>query len=213
MSVYLFFSYLFIKITLDNLIVILYKVIKIVRSLLIFDGSRVAFVVFAWEYVNMVVTSRCFAFARYHARTNLNILIPRATRLTLQPNSDNNRRPKETKGSGDEHRIWKKFWVENSTSLLYLPISSLADTRKILRNMLRNFLFCSSWQFKQEKSIFWKASFSQNKNILLNPLEGLREFLIVMQSSTSSRFCITVSNSPIPSRVYMRLCKHGKRFL
>ena len=31
--------------------------------------------------------------------------------------------------------------------------------------------------------------------------------------STSSRVCITVSNSPDPSRVYIRLCKHGKRFL
>ena len=31
--------------------------------------------------------------------------------------------------------------------------------------------------------------------------------------STSSRVCITVSNSPNSSRVYIRLCKHGKRFL
>ena len=31
--------------------------------------------------------------------------------------------------------------------------------------------------------------------------------------STSSRVCITVSNSPNTSRVYIRLCKHGKRFL
>ena len=31
--------------------------------------------------------------------------------------------------------------------------------------------------------------------------------------STSSRVCINVSNSPNPSRVYIRLCKHGKRFL
>ena len=32
---------------------------------------------------------------------------------------------------------------------------------------------------------------------------------------TKSRVCITVSNSPNPSRVYkiIRLCKHGKRFL
>ena len=29
----------------------------------------------------------------------------------------------------------------------------------------------------------------------------------------TSRVCITVSNSPNPSRVYIRLCKHGKRFL
>ena len=30
---------------------------------------------------------------------------------------------------------------------------------------------------------------------------------------TKSRVCITVWNPPNPSRVYMRLCKHGKRFL
>ena len=29
----------------------------------------------------------------------------------------------------------------------------------------------------------------------------------------SSPVCMTVSNSPNPSRVYIRLCKHGKRFL
>ena len=31
--------------------------------------------------------------------------------------------------------------------------------------------------------------------------------------STLSQVCITVSNSPNPSRVYIRLCKHEKRFL
>ena len=31
--------------------------------------------------------------------------------------------------------------------------------------------------------------------------------------STLSLVCITVSNFPNPSRVYIRLCKHGKRFL
>ena len=31
--------------------------------------------------------------------------------------------------------------------------------------------------------------------------------------STSSRVWVTVSNSPNPSRVYIRLCKHRKRFL
>ena len=30
---------------------------------------------------------------------------------------------------------------------------------------------------------------------------------------TQSRVCITVSNSPTHSRVYIRLCKHAKRFL
>ena len=42
--------------------------------------------VFAWEYVNMVSMSRCFA-----------------VRVVIMP-----------------AQIWKSFWVENSTSLLYL---------------------------------------------------------------------------------------------
>ena len=33
------------------------------------------------------------------------------------------------------------------------------------------------------------------------------------QPSPFSRVCITVLNSPNPSRVYIRLCKHRKRFL
>ena len=36
-------------------------------------------------------------------------------------------------------RIWKSFWVENSTSLLYLPIPSSAETWKIFTNMLCQF--------------------------------------------------------------------------
>ena len=36
-------------------------------------------------------------------------------------------------------RIWKRFWVKNSTSLLYLPIPSSAETWKIFTNMLCQF--------------------------------------------------------------------------
>ena len=40
-------------------------------------------------------------------------------------------------------------------------------------------------------------------------------FMVVCQNWTnhSSWVCINVSNSPNPSPVYIRLCKHGKRFL
>ena len=37
--------------------------------------------------------------------------------------------------------------------------------------------------------------------------------LVVVFRGSSSRVCMTVSNSPNPSRVYIRPCKHGKRFL
>ena len=36
-------------------------------------------------------------------------------------------------------RIWKRFWVQNSTSLLYLPIPSSAETWKIFTNKLCQF--------------------------------------------------------------------------
>ena len=52
--------------------------------------------------------------------------------------------------------------------------------------------FCIAW-YKHERR--W-----ENSRQLWKPL-------------TSSRVCITVSNSPNPSNVYIRLCKHGKRFL
>ena len=42
---------------------------------------------------------------------------------------------------------------------------------------------------------------------------GLENSRQSSKPSTSSRVCITVPNSPIPSRVYIRLCKHGKRSL
>ena len=41
-----------------------------------------------------------------------------------------------------------------------------------------------------------------------------KEFLSFFRGKViSSRLCITVSKSRNPSRVYIRLCKHGKRFL
>ena len=159
----------------------------------------------------MVVSSRCFAFRA---------LITRA-------------------------RIWKRCWVQNSTSLLFLPIPSSAQTCKIFTNKLWQFLFRLSWHFKREKSVFW--NFLQNKNWLrvqdfvFKTLRLVRVSLLISAitksfaffsreiyfikaienvlsscvciTSTSSRVCITVENSPNPSRVCIRLCKHGKRLL
>ena len=41
----------------------------------------------------------------------------------------------------------KSFLVQNSTSFLYLPIPSLAETWKILANKLCQFCFCLYWHF------------------------------------------------------------------
>ena len=63
-------------------------------------------------------------------------------------------------------RIWKRLSDQNSTSSLYLPISSSAETWKIFTNKLCQLFFRLSWHFKREKSVFWKASFCKNKNWL-----------------------------------------------
>ena len=64
-------------------------------------------------------------------------------------------------------QIWKSFLVQNSTSLLYLPIPSLAETWKIFTNKLYQFFFLLSWHFKWEKSVFWKASFCNTRTDLI----------------------------------------------
>ena len=92
----------------------------------------------------------------------------------------------------------KSFRVQNSTSLLYLPIPSSAETWKTVTKKVCQFFFRLSWHLKPGKSVFWRLW--ENSRRLCKP-------------STSSRVCITVSNSPNPSRVYIRLGKHGKRFL
>ena len=167
--------------------------------------------------------------------------------------------------------------VQNSTSLLYLPIPLSAESWKIFTNKLCQFCFRLSWHFKREKSVFWKhlfakqelitraklrvQDFATGKNFSFNQCHNkafcaLRFSLVRISllisaitkcfaffsgtlfyesnrklfscvciawykhsrgwensNETKSRVCITVSNSPNPSCVYIRLCKHGKRFL
>ena len=62
-------------------------------------------------------------------------------------------------------RIWKSFLVENSTSLLYLPIPLSDETWKIFTNTLCQFFFFAYADILS-KSVFWNASFLQNKNWL-----------------------------------------------
>ena len=106
------------------------------------------------EYVNMIVTSRCFAFRA---------LITQA-------------------------QIEKSFWIQNSTSLLYLPIPSSAETWNIFTNKLCEFWFRLSWRFKREKSakeeLITRASlrvhdFATGKNFSFNQYHN-KEFSVFL---------------------------------
>ena len=156
-------------------------------------------------------------------------------------------------------QIWKNFWVQNSTSLLYLPIPSSAETWKIFTNKLCQFCFRLSWYFYTRKIRILECIFLQNKNwlhvkafvyttlwlvrisLLISSITKSFAFFLgklfyksnrklfscvciawykqsrgwvhsrqLCKPSTSSRICITVTNSPNPLSVYIRLCKHRK---
>ena len=96
-------------------------------------------------------------------------------------------------------RIWKSFSDENSTSLLIFPHSFISWNLENLFKQAVSTFFRLSWHFKREKSVFWKASFCKTRTDYM--------------CKTLCTRLATVSNSPNPSRVYIRLCKHGKRFL
>ena len=67
--------------------------------------------------------------------------------------------------------------------------------------------------------VFLRIIFKSNRALfpclqsLVLTLGGLGEFSKLCKPSTTSRVFITVSNSPNPPRVLMKLCKHGKSVL
>ena len=112
------------------------------------------------------------------------------------------------------------------TRQVYLPIPSSAETWKIVAKKVCQSFFALA-DILSEKSLYFgkhlfakqelitrarrrRRDFATGKNFSFNHCHN-NEFCVFSQ--TSSRVCITVSNSPNPSRVYIRLCKHGKRFL
>ena len=96
-------------------------------------------------------------------------------------------------------RIWKSFSDQNSTSLLIFPHSFISWNLENLFKQAVSTFFRLSWHFKWEKSVFWKAPFCKKRTDYT--------------CKTSCTRLATVSNSLNPSPVYIRLCKHGKRFL
>ena len=68
-----------------------------------------------------------------------------------------------------------------------------------------NTLWFQSKRFKLTSSKLHLFANGNSKNLSLQTR--------FVQITLVSRVCITVSNYPNPSHVYIRLCKHGKRFL
>ena len=102
-------------------------------------------------------------------------------------------------------RIWKSFRVQNSASLLRLVrISPLISA---IQRVLP-FFFAGKLFYKSNRKLFSCVCIAWYKHS-----RGWENSRQLCKPSTSSRACTTVSNSPNPSSVSIRLCKHGNRFL
>ena len=107
----------------------------------------------------------------------------------------------------------KKFWVENSTSLLYLPISSSVETWKIFRNMLCQFFLSwsfLSWHFKREKPVFGKYLFCKTKTWRLLRISLLINALNKRVLLVSSGKLFYKSNRKLFSCVCISWYKHSR---
>ena len=109
--------------------------------------------------------------------------------------------------------VWKASFCKTRTD--YACKTSWTKTLRLVRISLlisaiqRVLRFLSRKLFyKSDRKLFSCVCISWYKHS--RRWENSRQ---LCKPSTSSRVCITVSNSPNPSRVYMSLCKHGKRFL
>ena len=119
----------------------------------------------------MVVTSRCFAFARYHASTNLNILIHRATRLTLQPNSD---KPETKRNKG----LWGQEW--NLKTVLSWKLDKftlftdffVGRHSKNLNKHAALIFFAQADNLSKKNPYFGKHLFRKTRTLSSTPLRG-----------------------------------------
>ena len=138
-------------------------------------------------------------------------------------------------------RIWKSFQVQNSTSFFFRLSWHFIKARKarILESIFwqnKNWLRVQDFVDKTLRlvrisllisaiqrvlrfssgNLFYKSNRKHFSCVCITWYKHSRRWENSRQLcklSTSSRVCITVSNSPNPSLVYIRLCKLGKRFL
>ena len=102
-----------------------------------------------------------------------------------------------------QNKNWLRAQGFVDKTLRLVRISPLISA---IQRVLR--LFLGKLFYKSNRKLFPCVCIAWYK--LSSCWENLRQ---LCKPSTSSLVCITVSNSSNPSRVYIRLCKQGKRFL
>ena len=103
-----------------------------------------------------------------------------------------------------QNKNWlrEQDFVDKTLRLVRISLLISAIQRGVLR------FFSGKLFYKSNRKLFSCVCISWYKHS-----RGWENSRQLCKPSTSSRVCITVSNSPNSSRVYVRLCKHGKRFL
>ena len=135
---------------------------------------------------------------------------------------------------GPQNQRWAKAWLKKKTqTIMILSFAGLERGRQTLiwavpdlqdfvdktLRVVRISLLISAIQ-RVLRSVSGKLFYKSNRKLFscvciawYKHSRGWENSPRLCKPSTSSRVCIAVSNSPNPSRVYIRLCKHGKRFL
>ena len=193
------------------MVILYYKITKIVRALWLAERSVYMRVCKHGCGVNMF----CFSRAN-HASTNLKkFSSSKLGKFTLFTHSfvGWNLENRYKEGVSIFLRLSWHFKRQKSVFGKHLFAKQELITRARLRG--QGFATGKNFSFNQCNNQEFCVFFSR-ESYFIKAIENSRRWENSRQlckPSTSSRVCITVSNSPNPSRVYIRLCKHGKRFL
>ena len=72
--------------------------------------------------------------------------------------------------------IWKRFWVQTSTSLLYLPTPLSAETWNIFTNKLCQFCFLLSSHFKRELNPYFRRHLFAKQELIMHASLCVHDF-------------------------------------
>ena len=169
---------------------------------------------FAWEYVNMVVASRCFAFRMIIMQAWIwkNFLVEHSTILrNIYPF------PRRLKLGKSLQNMLCQFFFSLNMSWHFKWEKSIFWNTSFLQNKnwlhKQDFMYKTSWLVRISllisvitKSVTFFLSITWYKH-----KRGWENSLQLCKPWTSSQVCIAISDSPNPSRAYIRPCKYREK--
>ena len=85
-------------------------------------------------------------------------------------------------------RIWKSFRVEDSNNYTSFTHSLINwNLENLYKTWCIKFFFCLSWHFKRENSLFWKASFFAEQELITGARLCAQDFMMGKNFSFNQR--------------------------